>query len=167
LASCATNVPSSRSGRGETTTSSPSATATRPSSAAIPAIGPRHLTLAPRDRRAGGDPLARGHGLVELVDAPEQRAELELPERLAQLRAVRRRKNELGRIGRDVEIALHRREHIRGARLIGELGQVLLPLRRQLLDVLQHALERPVLRDEARRSCPRCPGHPGCCRSVA
>jgi hypothetical protein len=48
-------------------------------------VDARHLAFVPGDRRAGGDPLTCRHGLVELVDAPEERAELELPERLAQL----------------------------------------------------------------------------------
>ena len=117
-----------------------------------PAIWTRQQTvpclLTPGDRGAGRDPLARGHRLVELVDAPEQRAELELPERLAQLRAVGRREHELGGVAVELEIAPHRREHLRGARLVRELGQVLPSRRRQLLDVLEHPLERPVLRDE-------------------
>ena len=122
----------------------------RPSSAAIPASESRcrDLALAPGDSCAGRDPLACGHRLVELVHPAEERAELELPERLAQLSPVGRRENELGRIGVDVEVAAHRCEHLRRARLVGELGQVLLARRRQVIDVLEHILERPVLRDE-------------------
>ena len=104
--------------------------------------------FAPGDGRAGRDPLARRHRLVELVDPPEQRPELELPERLAQLRAVGRREDELGRVAVELEVAPHRREHLRRARLLRELRQVLLARRRQLLDVLEHVLERAVLRDE-------------------
>ena len=111
-------------------------------------VGPRQLALAPRDRGAGGDPLTRGHRLVELVDAPEERAELELPERLAQLCPVGRSEDELRRVAIELEIAPHRREHLRRPRLLRELRQVLPARRRQLLDVLEHALERPVLRDE-------------------
>ena len=106
------------------------------------------LPFAPGDGRTGRDALPRRHRLVELVDAREQRPELELPERLAQLRAVGRREYELCRVGVEIEISPHRREHLRRARLLRELRQVLLARRRQLLDVVEHVLERAVLRDE-------------------
>ena len=108
----------------------------------------RRLPFTPGDGRTGRDPLPRGHGLVELVDAREQRPELELPERLAQLCAIGRREHELGRVGVEIEVSAHRREHLRRARLLGELGQVLLARRRQLVDMLEHLFERAVLRDE-------------------
>ena len=48
----------------------------------------------------------------------------------------------------ELQVAPHRREHLRRARLVGELRQVLPARRRELLDVLEHLLERAVLRDE-------------------
>jgi hypothetical protein len=104
-------------------------------------VDARHVALMPGNCRAGRDPLAGRHRLVELVDPPEERAELELPERLAQLRTVGRSEHELGRIAVELEIALHGREHLRRPRLLPELRQVLLARRRQLLDVLEHPLE--------------------------
>ncbi len=43
------------------------------------------VDLLPRHRSTGDDPLRRRHGLVEIVDAVEERAELEAAEHLAQL----------------------------------------------------------------------------------
>ena len=52
--------------------------------------------------------------------------------------------------GIDVErqVAAHGRELLRRARLVGMLAQVLGPGRRELVDVLEHRLQRPVLRDQ-------------------
>ena len=111
----------------------------------------RLRSLPPDDCSAGRDALARRDRLVELVDPSEQRPELELSEGLAQLGAVGRREDELGRISVDVEIAAHRREHLRRARLVRELRQVLPARGRELIDVLEHLLERPVLRHELPR----------------
>ena len=61
---------------------------------------------------------------------------------------VRRREHELRGIAVELEVAPHRRELLRRARLVGELRQVLLPRGRLLLRVLEHRLERAVLRDQ-------------------
>ena len=89
--------------------------------------------------------------LVERVDAPEQRAKLEPPEDLLELGAVRRLQDELGRIDAEVEIAPHRRQELRGPRLLGVLGDCLRPRGRELRSVLDDVLERAVLRDQLPR----------------
>ena len=53
-----------------------------------------------------------------------------------------------GRVAVEVEVAPHRRELLRHARLVGVLDDVLLARGRQLVRVLDHALERAVLRDQ-------------------
>src|SRR5256885_947864 len=88
-------------------------------------------TSAPR---TSADPRSRRHRLVERVDAVQQAPELEAPEHLAQLRAVRRREYELGRIAVEVEVPAHRGELLRRARVILVLGQVLPPPGRQLVE---------------------------------
>ena len=152
FASCATSSPSSRSGLGETTTSSPAATAIRSVSAATPS-GPapkaRGQLLAPGHLDARRDERRRGRQrLVELVDAVQQVAELEAPEHLLQLRAVRRREHDLGRVEVELEVAPHRRELLRGLRLLGVLADRLRAGRRQLVHVLEHVLQRAVLGDQ-------------------
>ena len=109
----------------------------------------RQLALAPRHRRPGDDPLARRHGLVELVDAVQQVAELEAPEHLAQLasgRAARARaadgSQSMSRSRRIVASSFDE------ARLVGELDHVLLARRRELVRVRDHLLDRAVLRDQ-------------------
>ena len=110
-------------------------------------IPSRHADLRADDLR----PLGRGHRLVEQVDPVEQVAELEAPEHLAQLRAVRRREHERGRIEVEVEVAPHRRELLRLERDVGVLEDVLLARRRQLVGVRDHLFDRAVLRDELPR----------------
>ena len=88
------------------------------------------------------------HRLVELVDAVEEVAELEAPEDLLQLGAVRRIEDELRRVAVDVEVAPHRGELLREARQVGVLGDVPRARGRQLAGVLDHGLERAVLRDQ-------------------
>ena len=88
------------------------------SSAATPS-GPRRerrsQLLAPGHLDAGRDERRRGRErLVELVDAVQQVAELEAPEHLLQLRAVRRREHDLRRVEVELEVAPHRRELLRG-----------------------------------------------------
>ena len=118
----------------------------RESDGAGDVVGQR--TLAPGDVGAGDDPLTRGHCLVELVDAVQEIPELEAAEHLAELRAVGRLQNELGRVPVDVEIAPHRRQLLRETSLIGELRDVLLARRRELVCVRDHLLHRAVLRNQ-------------------
>ena len=93
-----------------------------------------------------------GHGggdrVLEVVDPVQQGAELEAAEHLAELRAVGRLEHDPGRVEVEVEVAPHRRELLRDARLVGELGDVLPPRRRELVRVRDHLLERAVLRDQ-------------------
>src|SRR5207245_6875275 len=77
--------------------------------------------------------------------------ELEAAEGLAKRAAIRRGEHELRRIAVELEVAPHRRELLRPARLVGELEHVLAPRRRELFGVLDHALERAVLRDQLAR----------------
>ena len=83
------------------------------------ALAPRHLLQLTRDRHR------RGERLVERIDATEQRPELEPPEDLLHRRAVGRPGDELGGLDAEVEIAAHRREHLRGSRLLGVLDDSL------------------------------------------
>ena len=109
----------------------------------------RKLALAPGNRlRLGLRPLGRGQRLVERVDPGEQPAELEAAEDLLQRRAVRRARDEVARIAVELEIAAHRREDLRGARLLGVLLERPAASRGQLLHVLEHAIDRPVLCDQ-------------------
>ena len=105
------------------------------------ALSPRHLDARHLQRRGR-------HRLVELVDAVEQVAELEPPEDLLQLGAVRRVEDELRRVAVDVEVATHRGELLREARQLGVLRDVPRTRGRQLARVLDHGLERAVLRDQ-------------------
>src|SRR5205814_2126696 len=75
-----------------------------------PAAHLRKLALVPGDLRPGHAHRLRRYRLVENVDPPEQVAELEAPEHLAQLRPVRRQQHELGRIAVELEVAPHRRQ---------------------------------------------------------
>ena len=109
----------------------------------------------------GTSGVAAGQRLVELVDAVQQVAELEAPEHLLQLRAVGRREHELGRVEVELEVAAHRRELLRGARLLGVLADRLRAGRRQLVDVLEHLLERAVLRDQLAGGLVADPGNAG------
>ena len=116
----------------------------RPGARGRLALDPRHLDAGHLDGR-GRDRL------VELVDATEQVPELEPAEDLLQLRAVRRREHELGRVDVERQVATHRGEHLGPAGLLGVLAEVLCPRRREIVHVLEHALQRPVLRDQLAR----------------
>ena len=112
----------------------------------------RQLSLPPRndgsrDRNRHGC----GDRVLEVVDPVQQAAELEAAEHLAKLRAVGRIEHDLRGIEVDVEVAPHRRELLRHARLVGELGDVLAPRRRELVRVRDHLLERAVLSDQLAR----------------
>ncbi len=113
-----------------------------------PAGGGRELPLGPGDVDARD--LGRGsrQGLVELVHAAQEVAELEAAEDLLELRAVRRREHERCRVDVEREVAAHRRELLRRQRLLGVLAERLGAARRELVDVLEHGLEGPVLRDQ-------------------
>ena len=78
----------------------------------------------------------------------QQVPELEPAEHLLQLRAVRRGEDELRHVAVELEVAAHRRQLLRLPRLVGVLGDVLLARGRELFGVLDHLLERPVLRDQ-------------------
>ena len=166
LASWTTNEPSSRAGRGPTTTSSSPATATRPSSleSSHPcgdfSFPPRHRGRLELHRRGR-------HRNVELVHATQQVPELEAPEHLLQLRAVGRLEHELGHVAVELEIAPHRRQLLGLPRLVGVLGDVLAARRRQLVRVLDHLLERAVLRDQLPGGLVADPGTPGMLSEVS
>src|SRR5204863_91315 len=61
---------------------------------------------------------------------------------------VGRRKDALRGVAVDVEVAAHRGELLRDARLVRVLEDVLAARRRQLVRVLDHAVDRAVLRDQ-------------------
>ena len=106
------------------------------------------LALAPGNVHACDLDGRRRQRLVQVVHPAEQVAELEPAEDLLQRRAVRRRQNERGRVDLERKVAAHRRELLRRARLLGVLPQRLRARGRELVDVLEHVLERPVLRDQ-------------------
>ena len=67
----------------------------------------------------------------------------------------------VGRVDAEVEVASHRREELRAARLLRVLGDRLRPRGRQLGGVLDDALERAVLRDQLPRRLVADPGDAG------
>ena len=122
----------------------------------------RQLALAPRDDGAGDRHRhGRGDRVLEVVDPVQQRAELVAAEHLAQLRAVGRLEHDLRRIEVEIEVAPHRRELLRRPRLVGELGDVLAPRRRELVRVRDHLLQRAVLRDQLAGGLVADPGDAG------
>ena len=154
-----------------TRTSSPVETAARSSARASPngalcwfntsssSAASRHATdLGLRGRRGGGD------GFVERVHATQEAAELEAAEDLLQRGAVGRRGDELGRVDVERQVAPHRREELRVARLVGVLTDRACcgPARAR-----RRARSPPRATRTARsagpRSCPRSRGSPGCC----
>ena len=121
----------------------------------------RELALLPGHLRPLDAHRHRRDSLVQVVDAAEEVAELESPEHLAQLRTVGWLQYELRGIAVELEIAPHRRELLGLACLVGVLGQVLAPSRRQLADVIEDALERAVLRHQLTRRLVPDPGNSG------
>ena len=108
-------------------------------------------SFAPLDLRPLDAHWPGRKGRVQLVHAAEEVPELEAPEHLLELAAVGRREDERGRIAVDVEVAPHRRELLRDERLLRVLPDVLRPRGRELVHVLEHAVERAVLRDQLTR----------------
>ncbi len=141
----------------------PVATASRSASTARP-TGPRASAARPHSH---GTALGLGaHGLrgrqrlVERVDPAEEPAKLEAPEDLLELRAIGRAGDEIVRVDVELEVAPHGREELRGSRLLGVLGHGLRARRRELGCVLEHALERAVLRDQLPCGLVADPGDP-------
>ena len=153
FASCAISSPAQLArARGETTTSSPESR-----SRSVPRRRPRR-----RRRRA---PAARPSRQATAVPADDRRRAAGTASSRSSMRESSPRNSKRRNISRssersggastswvgiavELEVAPHRRELLRGARLVGELRQVLLPRRRLLLRVLEHRLERAVLRDQ-------------------
>jgi hypothetical protein len=97
-----------------------------------------------------------------LLEALQRRAQLELAEHLAQLRAVRRARRFGDRVDLDRHVALDRREHLADARVVRMVGEVLLALgARDVVDVVEHALERAELLQQLRRRLVADPGNAG------
>ena len=136
------DAPSTRSGRGETTTSSVGGNgpATVVGRVAERARGLEKLAFTPGELRSrDGGPLGRGQGLVQLVDTLQERPELEAAEHLLELGPVGRRERRAGRVAVDVEVSPHRREHLRLPCLVRVLAERLRARRRQVVHVLEHA----------------------------
>ena len=108
----------------------------------------RHIPLAPGDGDAFELHRRRGEGLVDHVHALEQVAELVLPEHLLETRAVRRVEDELRGIAVELQVAAHGRELLGRPRLLGVLAEGAAARRREVVHVLEHALEGAVLRDQ-------------------
>jgi hypothetical protein len=66
--------------------------------------------------------------------------------------------DELGRVAVDVEVAPHRRELLRDARLLGVLGMFLRARRRELVACSITSSSEPYCAISWPRSCRRCPG---------
>ena len=131
---------------GAIATRSPSqATPTRPRG---PCRAPTR-SMGPCPRRDEALPQAELRRACRPV--PSSAAELEAPEDLLQLRAVGRRGDQLARVDVERQVSLHGGEELRVARLVGVLAHGLAPRGRQLGCVLDHALERSVLRDQLTR----------------
>ena len=117
--------------------------------------GPRsvgQLALPPGHRlRLRDHPLRSRQRLVERVDPAQEPAELEAAEDLLQLRAVGRAGDEVARVDAELEVAAHRREQLRRARLLLVLGDRSRARRGEVARVLEHRLERAVLGDELAR----------------
>ena len=167
LKSCATTSASrsrgtSASSHGATTTPSSVATATRSSWIASP-TRPRsagsspscHGTAVPTDSRT-----AAGDRRLQLVDPVEEVAELEAPERLLQRPAIGRCEHDRRGIEVELEVAPHRREPLRRARLLRVLDDVLPARRRELVGVRDHLFDRAVLRHELPGGLVADPGDP-------
>src|SRR5439155_5213894 len=75
-------------------------------------------------------------------------AELELPEHLAQLRAVRRLEHELRGIAFELQVAAHGCELLRASRLVRVLDQISTPRGWLLVGMVEHLLQRAVLSDQ-------------------
>ena len=123
-------------------------------------LAPRHVDALDLDRRGR-------ERLVDHVHALEQVPELEPPEDLLQLRAVGWGEHEAGGIDVELEVAAHRGELLRVACLLGMLAQRLRATRRELVHVLEHALERAVLRHELAAVLSPIPGTPGMLSEVS
>ena len=106
------------------------------------------------------DRCGRGERFVERVHAAQEAAELEAAEDLLQRGAVGRRRDQLGRVDVERQVAPHRREELRVARLVGVLAHGLAAGRRQVVGVRDHLLERAVLRDQLARGLVPDPGDP-------
>ena len=93
--------------------------------------------------------------------AREQRAERELVEEDAHLLLVERALAQLAGLHADVDVAAQQRHRAVQQHPIRGLGEVLTLLRRQLVDVLEDALEGAVGADELRRRLLADAGHAG------
>ena len=103
-----------------------------------------------------------GHGRLELVDAPQQTAELEAPEELAHRRAVGRVGERLGEVDVEREVALDRRQQLRALRVLAVLDQRLAALvAGHGVDVRVDALERAEAHEQVGRGLVADAGHAG------
>ena len=116
--------------------------------------------LAPGDALGLGDRCGRGERFVERVHPAQETPELEPPEDLLQGGAVGRGRHQLGRVDVERQVAPHRREELRVARLVGVLAHGLATGRRQVVGVRDHLFERAVLRDQLARGLVPDPGDP-------
>ena len=129
----------------------------RPARRATGSSPSRHGTSSRRPRRRGGR-----QRLVELVDPAEQvRGTRTAGTSPCSCERSGGESTSFGRIAVDVEVAPHRRELLRHTRLLGVLEDVLPARRRELVGVLDHGLERAVLRDELAGGLVADPGDAG------
>ena len=172
LASCATSgrpsrppASAARSAASPVTARSPSVAAQRPSSIDS-AIGPRRGRRAPRlgrrprsSRRPSGSAPSPSYSSSSrwiTARSSNSAAKSRSRERSGSGRSRRRGPP------RHVDVQLHRRELLRDPRVVRVLGQVLLALRaRDLVDRLEHLLERAELLQELGRGLVADPGDAG------
>ena len=124
-------------------------------------VGQRRLALA---RRQGLLGLGRGRRRVgvaqRLLEAPQRVAQLELPEDVAQARAVGLACGLLQRVEAGVDVALHRGQLLGHAGVLGVLEEVLLALGAgDLIDGPQHLLQGAELLQQRRGGLVADPGN--------
>ena len=112
------------------------------------------------------DPLlgdATGDATLPLVlEALDHLAQLELGGDLAQPRDVSLAVHQLSEVELDLDVVARHRQLLRDPRVVGELGQVLLPLGTgDLVDVVEHALDRAELLEQLRGRLLADPGDAG------
>ena len=135
---------------------SPIATAPSPSSAGRPLL---HLDRELLLDAAARHRLAFGQRLFEPLQHGTQ---LELAHEVAQRAAVGLGTHRLGQVDAGLDLVLERRQLLRHARVVGVIDQVLLAFRAgDLLDVVEHALQRAELLQQLGRGLLADPGDAG------
>ena len=123
-------------------------------------LGQRHLARGHLDHLVHPLGWRRAVLAERLLETLQRGAQLELPERLAQLRPVRLAREHLVEVDLHLDVAHGGRQLLRDAGVVGVLGQVLLALgARDRVDVGQHAVEVAPLLEQLRSGLVADAGH--------